>query len=168
MGLQHYPLHQCLSRCTMESKGALFTFLRKHPTSSPRQTRTHVQNKQWDYTAARNQNHINLLYIVACQVHPALVKWSLVTRFYESDVISWEMAKGFRASVLSALWRRVLLETPPPWHATICYAWNFFPNWIPLLALNEPKCKFKPLYYQMCFLEKADHLDMNLLEWLRS
>ena len=30
------------------------------------------------------------------------------------------MIKGFRDRVLSAPRRGVLLETPPPWHATIC------------------------------------------------
>ena len=73
------------------------------------------------------------LYIVAFQVHPALVKCSCVIRFYVHDgplvhlsVSSrisppFERTKGFKDGVLSAPLRRVLLETPPPWHATIYF-----------------------------------------------
>ena len=61
---------------------------------------------------------------MACQVHPALVKWSHVTWFYVnvSRLVHLSVSKrtkDFRDRVLSAPLRRVLLETPPPWHATM-------------------------------------------------
>ena len=70
---------------------------------------------------------------MACQVHPALVKWSRVTRFYVNVsrlvhlgiVHLFERTKGFKDRVLSAPRRRVLLETPPPWHATIESSYPF-------------------------------------------
>ena len=104
------------------------------------------------------QRHV---YILPCQAHPALVKIGPVfaPSFFNNSPLAC-IHVGVNGLCLVAAWRTGgLLETPPFWHATICY------NGTPHSIEMESTISWSLFYIMFCIWDYYDHVLQFLYCW---